>query len=175
MKSTDRKRWGVPGGPDLLDLVPDLLDQFVGGAYAPHGQGMRGTVLLLLAEAPHTGAALIEEIARRRPGTGRPAADEVYPLLQQLADEGLVTSDAQDGPRTYTLTEKGREAVPEGGFDRARRTGPGARTMEAHRLMGDVVMAAGRLAWSGDEQKMERASEVLADTRRKLYALLAED
>ncbi|WP_326767609.1 PadR family transcriptional regulator [Streptomyces sp. NBC_01591] len=175
MKSTDRKRWGVPGGPDLLDLVPDLLDQFVGGWYGPYGQGLRGTVLLLLAEAPHTGAALIEEIGRRGPGPARPAADEVYPLLQQLADEGLVTSDTQDGPRTYTLTEKGREAVPEGDFDRARRAAPGTRAMEAHRLMGEVVMAAGRLAWSGDERKMERAAEVLTEARRKLYALLAED
>ncbi|MFF8618321.1 PadR family transcriptional regulator [Streptomyces sp. NPDC015350] len=174
MKSTDRKRWGVPGGPDLLDLVPDLLDQFADGLYRPHGQGLRGTVLLLLADGPRTGAALIEEAARR-PGV-RPTADEVYPLLQQLADEGLVTSEGQDGPRTYTLTEKGRAAVPDGKSDAtAGRPGPGGRTMEAHRLMGDVVMAAGRLAWSGDERKMEHASEVLAEARRKLYALLAED
>ncbi|MFJ6811579.1 helix-turn-helix transcriptional regulator [Streptomyces anulatus] len=182
-KSAYRKRWGVPGGPDLLDQVPDLLDQvpdlldqvpdlldripaWVDGMAA---RGLRDAVLRLLDGGPRSGAELIEEIGTL-PGRPHVTAEQLYPLLHQLTDENLVTAGTKDRPRAYALTEEGRETV--------RRRGsstPGKGAGEAHRVLGDVLMAAGRLEWSGDARRREQAAAVLAETRRELYRLLADE
>ncbi|MFE7338104.1 PadR family transcriptional regulator [Streptomyces griseus] len=185
-KSTYRKRWGVPGGPDLLDQVPDLLDQvpdlldrIPGWVDAMTANGLRDTVLRILSGGPRSGAELIEEIGTL-PGRPRITAEQLYPLLDQLTDENLVTAGTEDRPRAYALTEEGREAAARRGGSGA--FGPfgssdssGARPGEAHRLLGDVLMAAGRLEWSGDARRREQAAAVLAEARRELYRLLADE
>ncbi|MFE6767538.1 PadR family transcriptional regulator [Streptomyces fimicarius] len=203
-KSTYRKRWGVPGGPDLLDQVPDLLDQvpdlldrIPGWVDAMTANGLRDTVLRILSGGPRSGAELIEEIGAL-PGRPRITAEQLYPLLDQLTDENLVTAGTKDRPRAYALTEEGREAAarrggsgafgPFGSFDPFASAGSagsagssgssgssGARPGEAHRLLGDVLMAAGRLEWSGDARRREQAAAVLAEARRELYRLLADE
>lgn len=194
-KSTYRKRWGVPGGPDLLDQVPDLLDQvpdlldrIPGWVDAMAANGLRDTVLRILSGGPRSGAELIEEIGTLR-GRPRITAEQLYPLLDQLTDENLVTAGTKDRPRAYALTEEGREAAarrggsgafgPFGSFASAGSSGStdssGARPGEAHRLLGDVLMAAGRLEWSGDARRREQAAAVLAEARRELYRLLADE
>ena len=57
------------------------------------------------------GYEIIQELEAQSGGRWRPSAGSVYPTLQQLADEGFVTSDDVDGRRTYTLTEEGLAAA----------------------------------------------------------------
>src|SRR6185369_49901 len=61
-----------------------------------------------------TSSAQVAEAVRAGRCAGA-SSGPVYPTLQQLSDEGLVTSEEVDGRRTFTLTEEGRKAAAEAG------------------------------------------------------------
>src|SRR5580704_13470820 len=61
-----------------------------GGGRARRGN-VRQAVLALLAERPMHGYEIIQELEARTHGIWRPSAGSVYPTLQLLEDEGLVT------------------------------------------------------------------------------------
>jgi|688.fasta_scaffold200560_2 DNA-binding PadR family transcriptional regulator len=58
------------------------------------------------------GYEMIQEIAERSNGTWKPSPGSVYPTLQLLVDEGLITGVDTDGKKKmFELTEDGREAA----------------------------------------------------------------
>jgi len=71
------------------------------------GGEVRLALLSLLESTPKHGYQLIKDLEERSGGLYRASAGTVYPTLQQLEDEGLVSSEAKDGKRVYTLTEAG--------------------------------------------------------------------
>jgi DNA-binding PadR family transcriptional regulator len=141
---------------------------------------VRAAALILLAEAPRNGYQLMQEIEQRSGGVWRPSPGSVYPALQQLEDEGLVRADERDGRRTYTLTDEGRAYVDE------RRDDLVAPWDEMSESVDDDVaslfnearqaaMAVVQIARVGSERQMAEARTALANVRRTLYTLLAED
>src|SRR5215472_8148609 len=104
-------RWAWWEGP-----VPPMGPMF--GRH-PFGRGprarrgdVRAVILDLLAEGhPWNGYQIIQEIAERTQGVWRPSAGSVYPALQQLEDEGLISPEGEGRRRMYTLTDEGREYV----------------------------------------------------------------
>ena len=88
---------------------------------------IRDATLALLAEQPMHGYQVMQELAERSGGRWHPSAGSVYPTLQQLEDEGLVTVEDRDGRRTFALTDAGRTAataIPaERPWSRSRRRG----------------------------------------------------
>jgi DNA-binding PadR family transcriptional regulator len=69
-------------------------------------------LLSLLSERPRHGYELMKELESRSHGLYRASAGTVYPTLQQLLDEGLVTSrSVEGGRRDYELTAEGRERL----------------------------------------------------------------
>ena len=101
------------------------------GPFGPHGHGggfggfggpgggrarrgdVRTAVLRLLGEQPMHGYQIIQELSSRSGGAWTPSAGSVYPTLQLLADEGLVTSEETGGKKIFSLTEAGIAAVAE--------------------------------------------------------------
>jgi DNA-binding PadR family transcriptional regulator len=138
---------------------------------------VRAALLLLLAEEPRNGYQLIQEIERRTEGFWKPSPGSVYPSLQQLEDEGLVRAQEQDGRRTYVLTDEGRAYVDsrrdELGDPFADVTGVvDEGVLDLRQVMGQVAAAVMQVAAAGHTDK---AREILAEARRKLYKVLAED
>src|SRR5215211_6725890 len=76
---------------------------------------VRGAVLALLAEEPMHGYEMIQRLEERTGGRWRPSAGSIYPTLQLLEDEGLVSSEEVDGRRVFSLTDDGRKAAEERG------------------------------------------------------------
>jgi DNA-binding PadR family transcriptional regulator len=72
---------------------------------------VRLAILSLLESGPKHGYQVIKDLEERSGGLYRASAGAVYPNLQQLEDEGLVTSATQDGKRVYTLTDGGRSEL----------------------------------------------------------------
>ena len=72
------------------------------------GGEVRLALLSLLAKEPGHGYDLMRRLEERSGGQYKASAGTVYPVLQQLEDEGLVTSSQESGKRVYTITDAGR-------------------------------------------------------------------
>ncbi len=72
---------------------------------------LRILILRHLAHGPHSGYQLIKEIQEE---TGwKPSYGSIYPLLETLLKEGLVTSKEAGRSKLYTLTTKGKDSYRE--------------------------------------------------------------
>ena len=171
---------GTPG-PNLWDALSQLRGMFEQKAGPRMGRGdVRAAVLALLAEKPMHGYQIINEIAERSGGTWKPSAGSVYPTLQLLADEGLITAEEADGRKTYSLTEAGR-AEAEASADRPapwQTSSPrdfGAGHGGALPKAGiELAQAAAQVQRTGTPEQVKQAVEVLDDARRRLYSILAQ-
>ena len=72
---------------------------------------VRLAILSLLTDGPRHGYELMKMLAERSGGIYRASAGTIYPTLQQLEDEGLVSAEAQEGKRVYRITEEGRREL----------------------------------------------------------------
>jgi len=123
------------------------------------------------------GYQLMQAIAERTGGRWNPSPGAIYPTINQLEDEGLVTLTADAGRKLVTLTDAGREqlaehreswADPFAGFD-ATSAGPDLR-----RLVHDVHEATRQIGRAGNDEQRAAAAKLLTETRRALYLLLAD-
>ncbi len=148
------------------------------GRGAKVGRGdVRAAVLALLAEEPMHGYQIITELTERSGGVWRPSPGSVYPTLQVLEDQGLVTADRTEGRRVFSLTEEGRTVADaaEGPAPWEDVAGGAPRSqVQLRRLIGEVAAAAAQVGMTGDERQLAAAGELLTETRRRLYFLLAE-
>ena len=174
--------WGQGGpGPNLWDALSQLRGMFEQKAGPRMGRGdVRAAVLALLAEKPMHGYQIISEIAERSGGVWKPSPGSIYPTLQQLEDEGLVTADAEVGRRTFRLTDEGRTYVAEHQDEvsapwEAMSAPSGDDENGFKPLFGQVATAMWQILASGTPEQQARAREAVADLRRKLYGILAED
>src|SRR4051794_3835778 len=89
------------GGPFARPDGPFGRGRRHGGPRGPRGRAARGdvraAVLLLLAEEPMHGYQLMQAIAERSGGRWTPSPGAIYPTLNQLEDEGLVTVTQESG------------------------------------------------------------------------------
>jgi DNA-binding PadR family transcriptional regulator len=189
-----RGRGGVRGGPMPWGPGPFPFEGR-GGPFGPprfRGPGGRGprvrrgdvraAILDLLAEGqPWNGYQIIQEIGGRTQGVWRPSAGSVYPALQQLEDEGLITPAAgEDRRRNYTLTDEGRAYVQahsdelKASWDAVTGSVDDA-AVQMHNLARQVAMATVQVAQAGSPTQVQQASKILADTRKALYRILAAD
>jgi len=154
------------------------------GSFFGHGPranrgDVRAAILALLAEAPMHGYQIIGEIAERSGRVWTPSPGSVYPTLQHLEDEGLVTSTTTEGKKVFVLTEAGRAANDARVSDRApwEEVGEDVDTtlVELRDQIGQVVSAVRQIARGGTAPQISAAKKVLTETRRSLYRILAED
>jgi DNA-binding PadR family transcriptional regulator len=177
-----------PGGPFEFGLRAGR-----GGPFGPPKFGGRGprvrrgdvraAILDLLAEGqPWNGYQIIQEIGARTQGVWRPSAGSVYPALQQLEDEALITAQAagEDRRRMYTLTEEGQAYVTEhadelrASWDAVTGSVDNAEVQLRHTIH-QVIVAVTQVAQAGSAAQVQQADKILADTRRALYRILAAD
>jgi DNA-binding PadR family transcriptional regulator len=141
---------------------------------------VRAAALALIAEQPRNGYQIIQEIGQRSGGLWQPSPGSVYPALQQLEDEGLIRAEQHDGQRLFHLTEQGGAYVEAHKEELAAPWNAVADSVsdgvvELRHLVGQVAQAAMQVAHTGSTTQVDQARRVLADTRRALYRILAED
>jgi DNA-binding PadR family transcriptional regulator len=174
-----------PGGPFRRDFM------FKGEGFRRHGAPGRGTrvrkgdvraaILDLLAEGGQwNGYQLIQEIAGRTSGVWRPSAGSVYPALQQLEDEGLIAPQGEGRRRMFELTDAGRTYAEEHAEELSASWDAAAgmtdeSAIEFHDLIRQVMMAVKEVHRAGSADQLAQARSVLAQARRSLYLILAED
>jgi DNA-binding PadR family transcriptional regulator len=159
-----------------------------GRGFGPWGRGgpkarrgdVRAALLVLLEEEPRNGYQLMQEIEQRSQGVWRPSPGSVYPALQQLEDEGLVRAEEREGRKAFVLTDAGRAHVQEHRDELAApwEAMSGAMpegVMDVRGLIGQLAAAAMQATRAGDETQAAQVREILAEARRSIYRILAEE
>lgn len=169
------------GGADLWESLGQLRETFEQRVGTRMGRGdVRAAVLATLAEQPMHGYQIIRAIEERSGGAWKPSPGSVYPTLQLLADEGLVTADEADGRKTYSLTEAGRAEAQAAAADRSTPWEmPGMRAASRAGAIpkagAQLAQAAAQVAQHGTSEQVTEAVAALDEARRKLYTILAQD
>jgi DNA-binding PadR family transcriptional regulator len=119
---------------------------------------------------------MIKEIEERSDGAWTPSAGSIYPTLQMLEDEGLIRGEESEGKRRFTITDEGREVEPGkvAPWD-AVRAGASAGHLQLRDSVGKLFAAVRQVGQAGDEAQQTQVRELLDETRRKVYAILAEE
>ena len=147
------------------------------------GKARRGDIrtaaLLLLAEEPRNGYAMMQEIEQRSSGVWRPSPGSVYPALAQLEDEGLIRSEESEGRKQFVITDAGRELLAARPQDAPApwdtlADGVSREVQELFGLMRQVGMAGLQLVQTATEKQLAEAKQVLTETRRAIYKILAD-
>ncbi len=149
---------------------------------------MRLAVLSLLEHEPKHGYQIIKDLESRCGRAYKASAGVVYPTLQQLEDEALVTSEQVDGRRVYRITATGQDELKreadairqiwrraEGRHEWSRWVGPETTSVgtAAVQLMGIACRTATHQA--DYPEKIEKIQQILNGARREIEALDAVD
>jgi DNA-binding PadR family transcriptional regulator len=144
---------------------------------------VRAAVLVLLDEQPMHGYQLIQEIEERSGGVWQPSPGSVYPVLQQLEDEGLVRIEHSSGRKVAHLTKAGRTYVEDKRTELEAAWNTGSANVDERvteirnlgALIRQIAAAVKQLAQVGTVAQIAEAKNLLNDTRRRLYLILAEE
>ena len=171
--------WPIDGIWQAMEQLRGQFEQKVGGGTRMGRGDVRTAVLALLAEKPMHGYQIIREIEERSGGSWKPSPGSVYPTLQLLTDEGLITALESDGRKTYSLTEAGRAIIDADGGKSAPWETSGARETNRPGALPkaglDLAQAVAQVGRSGSPEQVKQAIEVLDEARRKLFSILAQD
>ncbi|QNE47761.1 PadR family transcriptional regulator [Glaciihabitans sp. INWT7] len=177
-------------GFDLWEAVDGLRENFPRMAgYMNSGQpgqtgrmgrgDVRTAILIALAKEPMHGYQIIQSIEASTNGAWKPSAGSIYPTLQLLSDEGLVSSEQVGERKVYSLTEAGKEAAAEFSSGptpwEPRRSWNSDRNTALPKAGAKLAQAAAQVAQSGTAEQRERAVAAIDEARRTLYSILAED
>jgi len=138
----------------------------------------------MLESGPKHGYELMKELETKSGGIYKASAGAIYPALQQLEDEGLVTSDQPSGKRTYSLTDAGKAELQREAdtvkkiWQRAEQAGDwapwiGMEGAEVFRPAADLMKTALRAATRGshDSAKIAKIREILERAKHEIEAV----
>lgn len=193
-------------GFDLRGAVEGLRQTFASPSTADassdvrEGGDIRAAVLRELSDESMHGYQIIRAIEARSGGAWKPTPGSVYPTLQVLDDEGLVSAEQVGERKVYSLTDTGRLAAAAAAESAAAASAAdSAHAGSAYAASGSpkapqqawgqgvhgalaLTKSAAKLAQvmtlvaqTGTPRQTERAVAVVDEARRKLYAILAEE
>jgi DNA-binding PadR family transcriptional regulator len=163
-----------------------------GGGFGPWGFGpphrrrfergdLKYVILDLLQERPRHGYDIIRALEERFHGLYSPSPGSVYPTLQLLEDQGLVTSSELDGKRVYTITDEGRVFLKERAetvedvrsrMDKGWKASPELHSLlHEVRQLGQTVFAQGAHGGLNDPEKVRRLRDLVHRMRTEVEAI----
>jgi DNA-binding PadR family transcriptional regulator len=167
---------------------------FAAGTHGGHRRRWRGqwfesgdmkyVILKLLRDKPMHGYEVMKALEERTRGCYKPSPGTVYPTLQWLEDEGLVTAKDVEGKKVYEITDAGRafldehKSTVEDIFERIADTIERVVSEpmpEVNRAVGRVVSQAYKAAWrlGNDAERAKKIGEILDRAAKEIEALVS--
>ena len=179
---------------EMSDFVRTRVGQVVGQntSPAPSSEAIESAVLTALAGGPKTADEVISAIAVASAGTLVVSQAQVHPMLASLAEAGLVAKKNKGDRKVFSITEAGQDRLAAAGTvsESAAGSAAGSAKNEKPKRSFDFkfancepsfLQAASKLApalsdvaQTGTREQQQRATELLAKTRRELHLILAE-
>ncbi len=153
-----------------------------------HGRGpwsrarrgdVRAAILIALTEEPMHGYQIMQRLEERSGGAWRPSPGSVYPTLQLLEDQGLIKGEEAEGKRVFSLTEAGAGEAA-GAKERLGDSPWGAEGGEQdprfalRQAVFQLGAAVKQVGMAGSSDDVQKALEILRESRKRIYALLAD-
>jgi DNA-binding PadR family transcriptional regulator len=140
--------------------------------------GTQVAILALLAEQPMHGYQIIQELATRSGGAWTPGAGSVYPALEQMEAQGLISGDQQADKRVYSITDKGRE-VAQRSHAHGRAPWDEAADASGPRVtLGQSIFAlmaaVQQVSKTGSDEQVDRTVALVDQARKAIYQILSE-
>ena len=143
---------------------------------------MKYVILKVLRERPMHGYEVMKALETQTNGCYKPSPGTVYPTLQWLEDEGLVTSSEASGKKVYAISDAGRAFLDEHKdtvddiFDRLGESMErifSEPIMAVNHGIGRIAREAYRTAWklSADDPRRKRIVEILDRAATELSEL----
>ncbi|HEY2475420.1 MAG TPA: PadR family transcriptional regulator [Candidatus Cybelea sp.] len=141
---------------------------------------LKFALLKLLDELPRHGYDLIRAV-REKGWPGGPGS--IYPILSALEAAGLVTGRDADGRRVYEITEQGRTLLGEHAAELEMLLNDDVEREEEEKNVGSqlrdsaarLMQAVSQIGPSSKPETIERVRALLDETRKGIYAALAEE
>ncbi len=140
---------------------------------------LKFALLKLLAEMPRHGYELMRAFREKGWAAG---AGSVYPILSALEAAGLIVGRDEGERRTYEISDKGRRLLEEHAKDLGRlfddEDDDDASDAEGDRLHEAAARLMQSIAQLGPTSKPEtigRVCELLNETRKRIYEVLAQE
>lgn len=125
------------------------------------------------------GYEVMKELEEHTHGCYKPSPGTVYPTLQWLEDEGLVSAEEVDGKKIYSITEAGEDFLEQNKstvdqiFERVEETLDGFLDdpmPDVTRQVGKLVSQVYRTTWKvrGDSAKMETVADILSRATKEV-------
>jgi len=140
---------------------------------------MKPIILRMLQKMPMHGYEIINQLEEKSHGMWRPSAGSIYPNLQLLEEQDLVTSSVEDGKKVYALTDQGKAAAEKAEEEfKAPWEEKAAHAKNFHELRITFLETMGvlrQIALQDSEEKNTEVKKILNETKEKLTKLVDED
>lgn len=181
-----------PRNFDVSEIIDGLRGMFSSamngsnrmGSTAPSAMDIRVAVMSVLKGDSKNGKEVIQAISLASGGTWAPRQSAIYPLLEELTDEGLVAIKIDKELRVYSLTKAGKTYLAEALTKMQEKTGKPASSSRNNwveintagvKASVKLAQALAQVAQNGTAEQQKRATDLVDETRRKVHAILAED
>lgn len=144
------------------------------------GQAKRGDiepmVLQALSTKPMHGYEVIRYFEEQSNGMWKPSPGSVYPTLQMLEEQDLLTSEEKNSKKIYTITKAGRIKAKDCHTEMPwnNKDYNYAQLIEFRELFGQLKDIFKAIIKSGSEKKIQKTKKVLEKTRVDLQKILDE-
>jgi len=149
------------------------------GGHRAHRGDLRPKILICLLDKPMHGYEIISTLEEETHGFWRPSAGSIYPNLQLLEEQDLVTSVDKDGKKIYTLTEKGKVEANAAKAERSdhdsdEKSHHGKEFHVFKMSFIETMMLLRQIASQDDEAIKTEANKILFEAKDKLAKLVKD-
>lgn len=143
-------------------------------------------ILDLLKDNPRHGYDIIQQLEKKFHGFYSPSPGSVYPILQLLEDQDLVTSSQKTGKKVYTITSQGEKFLQDHTDEVAdvqSRANPpwkmhGGQMQQIREEIGQTARLIFCNAAQGifsNPKKMEKLHTAFEHFRQEIEVIISED
>jgi DNA-binding PadR family transcriptional regulator len=138
---------------------------------------MTPIILKLLSKEPMHGYQIISRLEEKTHGLWKPSPGSVYPTLQMLEEQDLISSKSEGGKKVYSLTESGKkeaEKVKQEHKAHWENEDSFKQHQELRELFFENISLLRSIAATESDEKLEKIKVILTETKAKLEKLVDE-